>query len=236
MPEVVRGSRASVQIDRPDVPVEQDAPPTPTSPAREGRNVHFSPETPNSPLESPPPLGTHRTDSGLSIGSGPRKSFQSKRRKSSDVRPDQDVYYDSRAATKKEFKRRASTLQDYYAQNPELLPQLPFTWKRGWKRWKLFLTIALMVVDACVVPIVLYYTMTFAGHVQGFIGESLQMSVGTQLTHNLQSLQSWPPSGVALLTSNLPSALGDSSRRRISSGLWIQTVVGHSTSRTGSSP
>jgi len=85
------------------------------------------------------------------------------------VRPDQDVYYDSRAATKREFKRRASTLQDYYAQNPELLPQLPFTWKRGWKRWKLFLTIALMVVDACVVPIVLYYTMTFAGNVQGFI-------------------------------------------------------------------
>ena len=178
MPEVVRGSRASVQIDRPSVQLgrpslhlDHDTTSTPTSPLREGRNVHFGPETPGSPLESPPPLGAERTDSGLSIGSGHRKSSQSKRRKSSDTRPDQDAYYDSRAATKREFKRRASTLQDYYAENPELLPQLPFTWKRGWKRWKLFLTIALMVIDACVVPIVLYYTMTFAGHVQGFIGE-----------------------------------------------------------------
>lgn len=171
MPEVVRGSRASVQIERPSLQLDQDAPPTPTSPLREGRNVHFGPETPSSPLESPPPLGTERTDSGLSIGSARRKSFQAKRRKSGDVRPEQDVYYDSRAATKREFKRRASTLQEYYDQNPALLPQLPFTWKRGWKRWKLFLTIALMVVDACVVPIVLYYTMTFAGHVEGWIGE-----------------------------------------------------------------
>jgi hypothetical protein len=171
MPEVVRGSRASVQIERSSVQIDQDAPATPTSPVREGRNVHFGPETPSSPLESPPPLVAERTDSGLSIGSGLRKSFQAKRRKSSDVRPDQDVYYDSRAATKREFKRRASTLQEYYEQNPELLPQLPFTWKRGWKRWKLFLTIFLMVVDACVVPIVLYYTMTFAGHVEGWIGE-----------------------------------------------------------------
>jgi len=187
MPEVVRGSRASVQIERPSVQLDQDAPPTPTSPTREVRNVHFEPETPSSPLESPPPLGAERTDSGLSIGSVRRKSIQAKRRKSSDVRPEQDVYYDSRAATKREFKRRASTLQEYYEQHPALLPQLPFTWKRGWKRWKLFLTIALMVVDACVVPIVLYYTMTFAGHIEGWIGKNpLELaSLSTDLEHQV---------------------------------------------------
>lgn len=175
MPEVVRGSRASIQIDRPSVQLGRSESHDLNSPTREGRNVHFSPETPvASPLESPPPLGTTRSDSGLSLTSGRRKSSQLKRRKSTDDRPEQDVYYDSRAATRREFKRRASTLQDYYDQNPELLPQLPFTWRRGWKRWKLFLTIALMVVDACVVPIILYYTMTFIGHIEGYIGEAIQ--------------------------------------------------------------
>lgn len=82
-----------------------------------------------------------------------------------------DAYYDSRAATKREFKRRASTLQEYYKQHPTLLPQLPFTWKHGFKRWKLFALIFLIFVDACVVPIVLYYAMRFAGNVQGWISE-----------------------------------------------------------------
>lgn len=174
MPEVVRGSRASVTIDRPSFQAGRSASHELSSPVRDGRNVHFGPETPlASPLESPPPLGTTRTDSGLSLGTGRRKSSQSKRRKSTDDRPEQDAYYDSRAATKREFKRRASTLQEYYAENPELLPQLPFTWRRGWKRWKLFLTIGLMAIDACVVPLVLYYTMTFIGHVEGYIGEAI---------------------------------------------------------------
>lgn len=83
--------------------------------------------------------------------------------------PERAAYYDSRAATKREFRRRASTLQEYYQEHPELLPQLPFTWRHGFKRWKLFFTIFIMVVDACVLPIVLYYSMKFAGHVQGWI-------------------------------------------------------------------
>ncbi|RVX69644.1 hypothetical protein B0A52_06708 [Exophiala mesophila] len=167
MPEVVRGSRATLEIDR-----NTDGPPSSpiTSPTGEGRNVHFSPDAGISPLQAPPPLATVRTDSGLSL-TGRRKSspHRRERRRSDENEPEQDAYYDSRAATKREFKRRASTLQQYYDNHPDLLPQLPFTWRRGWKRWKLFLTIFLMVVDACVVPIVLYYTMTFAGHVEGWI-------------------------------------------------------------------
>lgn len=176
MPEVVRGSRATLEIDRTTLTSPTDgAPSSPvTTPTAEVRNVHFSPDAGTSPLQAPPPIAAVRTDSGLSL-SGRRKSSQQRRerRKSDENEPEQDAYYDSRAATKREFKRRASTLQQYYESHPDLLPQLPFTWRRGWKRWKLFLTIFLMVVDACVVPIVLYYTMTFAGHVQGFIGMHL---------------------------------------------------------------
>ncbi|KAG4434698.1 hypothetical protein IFR05_009808 [Cadophora sp. M221] len=84
-------------------------------------------------------------------------------------REESDAYYDSRAATQFEFQRRASTLQTYYCEHPELLPQLPFTFRHGFKRWRLGGYIALMVFDACVVPILLYYTMTFGGNVKGFI-------------------------------------------------------------------
>jgi hypothetical protein len=84
-------------------------------------------------------------------------------------REDSDAYYDSRAATQQEFQRRASTLQSYYLEHPDLLPQLPFTFRHGFKRWRLGGYIALIVFDACVVPIVLYYAMTFGENVQGFI-------------------------------------------------------------------
>ncbi|PBP15750.1 hypothetical protein BUE80_DR013546, partial [Diplocarpon rosae] len=84
-------------------------------------------------------------------------------------REEGDAYYDSRAATQSEYQRRASTLQTYYSEHPELLPQLPFTFRHGFKRWKLGGYIALMVFDACVVPILLYYAMTFGGNVEGFI-------------------------------------------------------------------
>ena len=84
-------------------------------------------------------------------------------------REESDAYYDSRAATQFEFQRRASTLQTYYCEHPELLPQLPFTFRHGFKRWRLGGYIALMVFDACVVPIMLYYAMTFGGHVEGSI-------------------------------------------------------------------
>lgn len=90
-------------------------------------------------------------------------------RTNSETRPDADVYYDSRAATKREWRRRATTLQDYYHDNPELLPQLPFTWHRGAKRWRLIGLIVVMWIDACVLPIVLYYALAFGGDVQGWI-------------------------------------------------------------------
>jgi hypothetical protein len=97
---------------------------------------------------------------------------RSRRRRSSHYDRDHeesDAYYDSRAATQQEFQRRASTLQSYYLEHPDLLPQLPFTFRHGFKRWRLGGYIALMVFDACVVPIVLYYALTFGGHVEGFI-------------------------------------------------------------------
>ncbi|KAK5987720.1 hypothetical protein PT974_11852 [Cladobotryum mycophilum] len=47
-------------------------------------------------------------------------------------RQEADAYYDSRAATITEWKRRARTLQEFYDNNPQLLPQLPFTWHHGW--------------------------------------------------------------------------------------------------------
>ncbi|POR32266.1 Uncharacterized protein TPAR_07532, partial [Tolypocladium paradoxum] len=50
-----------------------------------------------------------------------------------------------------------------------LLPQLPFTWHHGWRRWRLFLFALLVVVDGSVVPIALYYGMTYGGHVEGWI-------------------------------------------------------------------
>ncbi|KND88596.1 hypothetical protein TOPH_06746 [Tolypocladium ophioglossoides CBS 100239] len=85
------------------------------------------------------------------------------------LRPRADAYYDSRAATHAEWKRRARTLQEYYDDNPHLLPQLPFTWHHGRRRWRLFLFAFLVFVDGSVVPIALYYGMHYAGHVEGWI-------------------------------------------------------------------
>lgn len=85
------------------------------------------------------------------------------------LRQDAEVYYDSRAGTRKEWKRRDRTLQDYYGNNPQLLPQLPFTWHHGWKRWRLFLFAIMVFIDGSVLPIVLYYAMRYAGHVAGWI-------------------------------------------------------------------
>ena len=84
-------------------------------------------------------------------------------------RADADAYYDSRAATRREWKRRAKTLQEYYHDNPHLLPQLPFTWHHGWRRWRLFIFAFLVFVDASAVPIALYYGMRYAGDVEGWI-------------------------------------------------------------------
>jgi hypothetical protein len=84
-------------------------------------------------------------------------------------RADADAYYDSRAATRREWKRRGKTLQEYYHDNPHLLPQLPFTWHHGWRRWRLFIFAFLVFVDASAVPIALYYGMHYAGDVEGWI-------------------------------------------------------------------
>lgn len=159
MPEVVRGSRASIDEPRPSV--------------QQSRGVRFDtvPETEDDPPR--PPLTTHESGSA---GSGLRRkstdinrNFERRPTIRPEDRPEAEAYYDSRAATKREFKRRASTLQDYYKLHPTLLPQLPFTWHHGWRRWKLFFLIFLIFVDACAMPIVLFYAMKYAGHVQGWI-------------------------------------------------------------------
>jgi len=46
---------------------------------------------------------------------------------------------------------------------------LPFTFRHGFKRWKLALLIMFMVFDASIVPILLNYAMTYGGHIQGYI-------------------------------------------------------------------
>jgi hypothetical protein len=79
------------------------------------------------------------------------------------------AYYDSRASTRREFKRRASTLSEYYAKNPSLLPQLPYSLRRGWRRWKVIGMGIFMVIDACVVPIILYYALTFGANIAEWI-------------------------------------------------------------------
>lgn len=104
--------------------------------------------------------------------SGRRQSMSFIRRfseaRDQDDRAEQDVYYDSRAATITEFKRRATTLDGYYHMHPDLLPQLPFTFRRGWRRWRLYFLVGLIFFDACILPILLYYAMTYGGNVAGW--------------------------------------------------------------------
>ena len=113
------------------------------------------------------------------------------RRSSQRDREERDAYYDSRAASKKEFRRRASTLQQYYVDHPDLLPQLPFTLRHGFKRWKLAGYIVLMVIDACVIPIVLYYAMTFGGNIQGYITFAVVTAIWGGPTYVEFALRSW---------------------------------------------
>jgi len=150
MPAVVRGSGRSNSQD----------PTSPSSPIHD-RRVTFD------QARNDPSSQAHVTS--------PRQST-SNRRHSSHHHRDSDLneenalaYYDSRAATRREYRRRGSTLQSYYLEHPELLPQLPFTFRHGFKRWKLAFYIMLMIFDACIVPILLYYAMTYGGNVQGYI-------------------------------------------------------------------
>lgn len=160
-PRPLESSEIAVTDSSPDRTVAELPPPpnlhlnTTSSPSPH-RHVAFRADS-NEPPSSPTPLARGRRRSS---------SFF---RNNTEDRPAEDVYYDSRAATKREWKRRATTLEDYYKDNPELLPQLPFTWHRGKKRWRLIALIILMWIDACVIPITLYYAMNFGGNIQGWI-------------------------------------------------------------------
>ncbi|EGU89179.1 hypothetical protein FOXB_00310 [Fusarium oxysporum f. sp. conglutinans Fo5176] len=117
------------------------------------------------PLE---PLQRHTTDTTFAEMS--RRSLDAPRRNLSYAqRPVADTYYHSRAFTQKKYRRRATTILEYCDENLHLLPQLPFTWHHGWKRWKLFIFALLVFVDASVIPITLYYGMRYAGEVEGWI-------------------------------------------------------------------
>lgn len=153
---------------------------SPTSPSGDSRRVTF--ERGRSSM------------SGITSPLSPSESHTSGRRKSHQHprdRPPEDAYHDSRAATKAEFRRRASTLQEYYRQNPTLLPQLPFTFRHGFKRWKLGLLIAAMVIDACIIPIVLYYSMKYAGNVQGWIIFAIVATIWGGPTYVEFAVRSW---------------------------------------------
>ncbi|KAG6154870.1 hypothetical protein E4U11_006289 [Claviceps purpurea] len=111
-----------------------------------------APESPTSPTS---PTSVHDPSSRRSLSYA--------------LRPQAPAYYDSRAATRSEYRRRGRTLREYYDENPHLLPQLPFTWHHGNRRWRLFLFAFLVFVDASAVPIALYYGMHYAGGVPGWI-------------------------------------------------------------------
>ena len=113
------------------------------------------------------PHDHHETTSPLRINNEKAQRPLTKSKPSD--RNQENAYHDSRAATKPEFRRRASTLRTYYLDHPEILPQLPFTFRYGYKRWRLAGYIALMIFDACLVPLLLYYTMTFGGNLQEWI-------------------------------------------------------------------
>lgn len=147
---------------------------------------------------------------------GRRKSSQAPR-----DRPPEEVYHDSRAATKAEFRRRGTTLQDYYRENPTLLPQLPFTWRHGFKRWRLGLIIFLMVLDACLVPIILYYSMTYGGNVAGWITFAIVATIWGGPTYLEFAIRSWR----LILKERFYRPLGTNSRWCFDITHWISTTV-----------
>ncbi|KAM0562928.1 hypothetical protein ACHAPJ_001769 [Fusarium lateritium] len=186
MPEVRRGSLAPVSESALSSTDAAGSPGlvSPTRPSQShqssnDRGVRFnvpestSPTSPQArdPLDSAFAELPRRTSEGARRTSDlPRRSSDAPRRSLSYAqRPQAEAYYDSRAATQKEYRRRATTLLEYYDDNPQLLPQLPFTWHHGWKRWRLFIFAFLVFVDASAVPIALYYGLKYAGDVEGYI-------------------------------------------------------------------
>ena len=162
----------------------------------------------------------HRSISNVTLGPidshGRRKSSQAPR-----DRPSEEVYHDSRAATRREFRRRATTLQDYYRENPTLLPQLPFTWRHGFKRWRVGLLIFLMILDACLVPLILYYTMTYAGNVAGWITFAIVATIWGGPTYLEFAIRSWR----LILKERFYRPLGTNSRWCFDITHWISTTV-----------
>lgn len=203
MPEVIRGSRShETHITRSDSgltlaptlsPTAQPAQ-SPRAPQPPGEGVidfgRIDSKSDEQPVQqvqsgqsappSRPPLTVGRTSSSW------RRS-----RRQSIQRIEADVYYDSRAATKREFRRRGTTLQDYYRENPKLLPQLPFTWHHGWRRFRLGFLILLIFIDACVVPIALYYAMAYAGNVQGWIIFAIVTTIWGGPTYLECAIRTW---------------------------------------------
>lgn len=175
-PSLSLNSPTSASEERQPRPTESEALEIAVTEESQHDTAHLSPHHSTAASPSPGPLRhvAFRADSNDPPVS-PRPLASNRRRSSSffrnneEDRPEEDVYYDSRAATRREWKRRATTLQDYYKDNPELLPQLPFTWHRGKKRWRLIGLIVLMWIDACAIPIILYYGLTFGGNIQGWI-------------------------------------------------------------------
>ncbi|KAH0847450.1 hypothetical protein AYO21_09340 [Fonsecaea monophora] len=220
MPEVVRGSRASFQVDASRQASHDGA--IPTSPLREARGVHFGTDRPELEREETPTPGLRAVDTGLSTMSATeRRKSREQARKERKAEPERDAYYDSRAATKREFRRRASTLQDYYTQHPTLLPQLPFTWRHGWRRWKLFLTIFTIIVDACIIPIVLFYTMKFAGHVEGWIIFAVVATIWGGPTYVEFAVRTWR----LFKKENFFRPLGTSNRWAFDITNWISVLT-----------
>lgn len=165
------------------------------------------------------PLGRHVSDTPsqperTALVNRPRPSIDPK------LRPEEEVYRDSRAATRREFRRRATTLQEYYHQNPTLLPQLPFTFRHGFKRWKLALVIVFLVFDACVVPIILYYAMTFGGHVEGWITFAVITTIWGGPAYFEFAIRSWR----LILKERFFRPLGVSSRWAFDCMNWIFVV------------
>lgn len=111
---------------------------------------------------------SNRPDGG-SDGAGSGEQDLGRKSLSYALREPAEVYYDSRAAGRKEYKRRAKDLQEYYDDKPHLLPQLPFTWHHGNRRWRLWFFAVCVFIDASAVPIALYYGMRYAGHVANHI-------------------------------------------------------------------
>ena len=198
MPEVIRGTRSHESASGRHE--------TPTSPTSQ-HHVIFGQEAASSPLG---PVTSHED----------HKDHRRRSRHSIE-RTESDVYYDSRAATKEEFRRRASTLQEYYRQHPTLLPQLPFTLHHGWRRIRLGLVILVLFLDACVVPIALYYGLHYDGHVQGYIIFAVVTSIWGGPTYVEFALRSWR----LMKKEHFYRPLGQSSRWQFDILHWASVIA-----------